>query len=164
MNIFKRIYEIQYKFPKYLIKKYNFKSSLIPSEIHNSINHNLALLFNRPLEDFVNYYSIIHPLYDPNLHELYKKRYWLFYVDIDKDTRYYFLPTFNKLNNDLQPYLLIRKKVDNKYKHFIIVYYKIESYRKYPIMELYLKLNSEFRNAERNSILECNKNRLIKFT
>ena len=150
--------------PEKLVKDYEYTSNNLPSEFVKNIAHNIALLLNRPIEDFVRYHSLEKD--DKRRcanYEWYERQYWLFYVDIDANTRYFFLPTFLKEHDDMYPYLLIRKKVNDSYEHLAIVFYKVKIFRNNLISTLYHKVNGIFKEQDRLKLDAANKKKTEKF-
>ena len=62
-----------------MIQKYNYNNNVLPKEIERNIAHNIALLLNSPIEDFVRYHSLEKD--DKRRcanYEWYERQYWLF--------------------------------------------------------------------------------------
>lgn len=150
--------------PEKMIQKYNYNNNVLPKEIERNIAHNIALLLNSPIEDFVRYHSLEKDdKWRCANYEWYERQYWLFYVDIDANTRYFFLPTFLKEHDDMYPYLLIRKKVNDSYEHLAIVFYKVKIFRNNLISTLYHKVNGIFKEQDRLKLDAANKKKTEKF-
>lgn len=134
--------EKKYYNPAKLIKKYSDCS--LTNDIKEKIAHNLVLLLNRPIEDFVRYHKGVDKDNDT---------YWLFYVDIDANTRYFFCPNF----------LIIRKKINGSYEHVAIIFYQIEIFRKHPIDVVYQHVSEKFNHIDWLKEKEENQKKMEKF-